>query len=88
MEGREAGRIFIVHRLDRETSGLLVVARNFKAKAALQEQFRIRTPERVYVARVEGAVRETSGTLRSRLTEDRSLRVRPTRDTRQGRSRP
>jgi 23S rRNA-/tRNA-specific pseudouridylate synthase len=61
------------------------VARNFKAKAVLQEQFRIRTPERVYVARVEGAIRETTGTLRSRLTEDRSLRVRPTRDTRQGR---
>lgn len=85
MEGREAGRIFIVHRLDRETSGLLVVARNFKAKTALQEQFRIRTPERVYVARVEGAVHDTTGTLRSRLTEDRSLRVRPTRDTRRGR---
>jgi 23S rRNA pseudouridine1911/1915/1917 synthase len=85
MEGRDAGRIFIVHRLDRETSGLLVVARTIKAKNALQEQFRARTPERRYVARVEGAVREESGTLTSRLVEDRSLRVRPTRDPRQGR---
>lgn len=85
MQGRDAGRIFIVHRLDRETSGLLVVARTFKAKEALQEQFRVRTPERVYVARVEGAVREATGTLQSRLVEDRSLRVRPTRDSRLGR---
>jgi 23S rRNA pseudouridine1911/1915/1917 synthase len=85
MEGRDAGRIFIVHRLDRETSGLVVVARNFKAKEVLQEQFRIRTPERVYVARVEGVVREATGVLRSRLVEDRALRVRATRDTRQGR---
>jgi 23S rRNA pseudouridine1911/1915/1917 synthase len=85
MEGRDAGRIFIVHRLDRETSGLLVVARTLKAKDALQEQFRARTPERVYVARVEGAVREDTGTLTSRLTEDRSLRVRPARAPREGR---
>jgi 23S rRNA pseudouridine1911/1915/1917 synthase len=85
MQRRDAGRIFVVHRLDRETSGLLVVARSIKAKAALQEQFRARTPERVYVARVEGVVREATGTLTSRLVEDRSLRVRPTRDTRQGR---
>lgn len=85
MEGRGAGRLFIVHRLDRETSGVLVVARTAKAKAALQEQFRSRTPERCYVARVEGVVREDRGTLTSRLVEDRSLRVRPTRDRRQGR---
>jgi 23S rRNA pseudouridine1911/1915/1917 synthase len=85
MEGRDAGRIFVVHRLDRETSGLLVVARTVKAKDALQEQFRARTPERVYVARVEGALRDDTGTLTSRLVEDRSLRVRPTRDARQGR---
>jgi 23S rRNA pseudouridine1911/1915/1917 synthase len=85
MDARDAGRVFIVHRLDRETSGLLVVARTPRAKAMLQEQFRARTPERVYVARVQGRVREDAGTLTSRLTEDRSLRVRPTRDTRQGR---
>lgn len=85
MQRRDAGRLFIVHRLDRETSGLLVLARTFRAKEALQEQFRLRTPERVYVARVEGAVREAVGTLRSRLVEDRSLRVRPTRDGRLGR---
>jgi 23S rRNA pseudouridine1911/1915/1917 synthase len=85
MGGRGAGRVFIVHRLDRETSGLLVVARTPRAKVMLQEQFRARTPERVYVARVEGVVREDTGTLTSQLKEDRSLRVRPTRDRRVGR---
>jgi 23S rRNA pseudouridine1911/1915/1917 synthase len=85
LEGRDAGRIFIVHRLDRETSGLLVVARTMKAKETLQEQFRTRTPERVYVARVEGAIREETGTLTSKLVEDRSLRVRASRDARLGR---
>jgi 23S rRNA pseudouridine1911/1915/1917 synthase len=77
LDVREAGRVFVVHRLDRETSGLLVFARTGAAKAALQAQFRARTPERLYVARVEGAVREAEGTLTSRLAEDRSLRVRP-----------
>jgi 23S rRNA pseudouridine1911/1915/1917 synthase len=85
MERRDAGRVFVVHRLDRETSGLLVFARTAKAKALLQEQFRARTPERVYVARVEGLVREPTGTLTGRLVEDRSLRVHPARDARQGR---
>jgi len=85
MDGRDAGRVFVVHRLDRETSGLLVFARTLKAKDVLQEQFRARTPERVYVARVEGNIRDDTGTLTSRLVEDRSLRVRPSRDTRQGR---
>jgi 23S rRNA pseudouridine1911/1915/1917 synthase len=85
MDGRDAGRVFVVHRLDRETSGLLVFARTLKAKDVLQEQFRARTPERVYVARVEGHIRDDTGTLTSRLVEDRSLRVRPSRDTRQGR---
>jgi 23S rRNA pseudouridine1911/1915/1917 synthase len=76
------GRIFIVHRLDRETSGLLVFARSPAVKRALQAQFHARTPERVYVARVEGAVREPEGELTSRLVEDRALRVRPARDGR------
>jgi 23S rRNA pseudouridine1911/1915/1917 synthase len=85
LEGRAAGRIFVVHRLDRETSGLLVLARSVAVKAMLQAQFRARTPERLYVARVEGVVREPTGTLTARLTEDHSLRVRPARGARRGR---
>ena len=76
------GRIFIVHRLDRETSGLLVFARWPGAKRTLQEQFERRSVERIYVAVVEGRVPEAAGTLRDRLKEDVTLLVRPTRDRR------
>jgi 23S rRNA pseudouridine1911/1915/1917 synthase len=71
-----AARVFIVHRLDRETSGLLVFAKTPAAKGRLQAQFEARSVERVYRALVEGRVRLDEGTLHGRLVEDRSLRVR------------
>jgi 23S rRNA pseudouridine1911/1915/1917 synthase len=74
--GRPSTRPFIVHRLDRETSGLLVFAKSPAAKAHLQAQFEARSVLRVYRALVKGQVRQESGTLESRLLEDRSLRVR------------
>lgn len=76
---RPRARPFIVHRLDRETSGLLVFAKSAEAKQRLQAQFEARTVERVYRALVKGHVRQDSGTLESRLVEDRSLRVHTTR---------
>ena len=83
--GPAGARLFIVHRLDRETSGLIVFAKTVAAKRALQSQFAARAVERVYVALVEGVPRTMEGTLTSRLTEDRSLRVRSTSDRRAGR---
>ncbi|HZS33629.1 MAG TPA: RluA family pseudouridine synthase [Methylomirabilota bacterium] len=77
--GRPARRPFIVHRLDRETSGLLVVAKALAAKRRLQADFAAGRVERGYVAVVEGAVAAAEGTLRDVLVEDRSLRVRPAR---------
>ena len=77
-------RLFIVHRLDRETSGLICFAKSAAAKQALQAQFAARSARRVYEAVVEGRVREDEGVLTGRLAEDRSLRVRPTRDRRRG----
>ncbi len=72
--------LFIVHRLDRETSGLLVFAKSAAVKRALQAQFAARAVERGYVAVVEGRVRDDAGTLRDRVREDpRSLRVRTVR---------
>ncbi len=73
---RDGRRIFIVHRLDRETSGLVVFAKSPAAKRALQHQFAGRSVERVYAAVVEGRVVDDAGTLSSRLVEDRGLRVR------------
>lgn len=67
---RRTPRVFIVHRLDRETSGLVVFARTPAVKRALQAQFVARTVERVYVALVEGRVRDDRGRLVSRLRDD------------------
>lgn len=79
---REHGRrVFVVHRLDRETSGLVCFAKSFAVKRALQAQFAARAVDRGYVAVVEGRMEEASGTLRGRLVEDRGLRVRPARGT-------
>jgi 23S rRNA pseudouridine1911/1915/1917 synthase len=55
-----------VHRIDRYTSGLVVFAKTQKARDALVEQFKNRTPERVYLALVRGTPPE-AGTLRHRL---------------------
>src|SRR5204863_4175769 len=47
-------RVHVVHRLDRETSGVLVFAKSFAAREALKEQFAAHTTERIYVAVIEG----------------------------------
>ncbi len=73
-------RLFVVHRIDRETSGVVVFAKHATAKNKLQEQFKFRRVERVYVAVVEGNVRDEEGALTGRVHEDASLRVRATRD--------
>jgi 23S rRNA pseudouridine1911/1915/1917 synthase len=73
---RPPQRPFIVHRLDRETSGLLVFAKSPEAKRRLQTQFEARTVERVYVTLVRGRVRDDAGTLRGALAEDEARRVR------------
>ena len=74
--GSKQARPFIVHRLDRETSGLLVFAKSESVKRTLQAQFEARTVERVYRALVEGRPTREQGPLESRLAEDRMLRVR------------
>jgi 23S rRNA pseudouridine1911/1915/1917 synthase len=83
--GPAGSRIFVVHRLDRETSGLIAFARSADAKRSLQAQFAARAVERVYVALVEGAMRAAQGTMTSRLAENRALRVRTTAHRREGR---
>ncbi len=67
-------RIFIVHRLDRDTSGLLVFAKTPQAKRHLQGNWERAVAKR-YVALVEGAPKPPQGTLRSHLDESRTERV-------------
>jgi 23S rRNA pseudouridine1911/1915/1917 synthase len=63
-------RPFVVHRIDRDTSGLVVFAKHAPAQAALKEQFRRREPERVYWAVVYGHPDPPEGTWRDHLTWD------------------
>ena len=57
----------IVHRIDRMTSGLLVVAKNDAAHRLLSDQFRDHSAHRSYAALVDGNIREDSGTIASPL---------------------
>lgn len=63
------GRIRAVHRLDRETTGLLVLARTDEAESNLGKQFRAHSIERVYLALVRGKAKDQ--TIETRLVEDR-----------------
>lgn len=67
--------IFIVHRLDRETSGLLVFARNLTAKQELQEKFQTRSAVRHYIAIIEGEPPAERATLKHFLTENSQHKV-------------
>ncbi len=68
-------RIHVVHRLDRETSGVLVFAKHFAAREALKEQFAEHTVDRIYIAIVEGAMEPPSGTFSSHLREMKDLKM-------------
>lgn len=64
---RGAGRLHLVHRLDRDTSGVLVLARSAPARDRLMAAFRARRVEKIYDAVVAGSPRRDSGSLRMRL---------------------
>jgi 23S rRNA pseudouridine1911/1915/1917 synthase len=61
------GRPGIVHRLDKETSGCLVVAKNDKAHLELSKQFAARTVEKTYLALVPGKLRKAAGIIDERI---------------------
>jgi 23S rRNA pseudouridine1911/1915/1917 synthase len=68
----------IVHRLDKETSGLLVVARTDKAHQALSSQFRNREVEKVYLALVHGRMKTPEGRIDTPISRDPVRRTRMT----------
>ncbi|MDR0839147.1 MAG: RNA pseudouridine synthase [Oscillospiraceae bacterium] len=67
--GDARGRIFVVHRLDRDTSGVLLAAKTEGMKRLLQDNWAELVKTRGYTALVEGRLAERSGTLRSWLRE-------------------
>jgi 23S rRNA pseudouridine1911/1915/1917 synthase len=70
-----ANKIFIVHRLDRETSGLMLFARSEEIKNHLQESWNDTIIERTYIAVVEGRVERQEGTITSYLSEDKVYKM-------------
>ncbi len=70
---RHGGRPYVgvVHRLDKDTSGALALARSIEAGKGLQALFKTHEVERQYLAVVEGAVRRESGTIDMALVTDR-----------------
>ena len=72
-ENSQQARIFIVHRLDQGTSGLLVFAKNEAVKKTLQDQWE--QAHKQYAAIVEGVPRQKEDKIISRLVESKALRV-------------
>ena len=79
--GGDAGRPGIVHRLDRDTSGLMVVARSEEAYARLQDLVRSHALERHYAALVVGRPRSRSGRVEAPIGRDRRDPLRQSLDT-------
>ncbi|MFN2472099.1 MAG: RluA family pseudouridine synthase [Gaiellaceae bacterium] len=79
--GGDPERPGIVHRLDRDTSGLLVVSRSAEAHSRLQGLVRRRALERIYLALVRGRPRSRSGRIEAPIGRDRSDPLRHSLDT-------
>ena len=79
---KSKNRIFIVHRLDRDTSGILVFAKNEKAKNHLQEgweQF-----DKTYFALIHGSLEDKNGTITSYLAENKAYQMYSVKDPEKG----
>src|SRR6185369_11449577 len=76
--GTQNYRIGIVHRLDKDTSGLIVVAKDEAVHEALADQFRDREVEKSYVALVHGSIRENKGKIDLPIARDRRNRLKMT----------
>lgn len=77
-------KIFVVQRLDRDVSGLMVFARNEKAQHTLQSHWQEIISEMVYLAIVEGTPEKLEGTIISYLRESKSLLVFSSQDPKEG----
>ena len=76
LAGLEEQRFGLVHRLDKDTSGLLLVARSAEVHTALQDMLRRRTIARTYLALVAGEPPATRGTIDAPIGRDRSTPTR------------
>jgi 23S rRNA pseudouridine1911/1915/1917 synthase len=67
------GKVFIVHRIDRETSGILVFAKNEMAHRHLSMQFEAKTTQKIYAALVEGRLQPESGEIDKPIGEHHTI---------------
>ena len=81
---KPSNRIFIVHRLDRDTSGLMMFARSEKVQSLLQRDWKRNVTARTYVALVEGELTEREGVIKSYIYESKALVMHSTRDPKKG----
>ena len=81
-QSKSRNRLFIVHRLDRETSGILVFAKNKGAKLFLQGHWK--ETEKKYLAVVHGKLEKSSDTITSYLAENAAHIVYSTTDAKKG----
>ncbi len=79
---KSRNRIFIVHRLDRQTSGIVIFAKNVEAKLRLQDQWK--DTEKKYLAVVHGQCAKRSGTITTYLAENKAHIVYSTSDRTKG----
>ncbi|MDB5054309.1 MAG: pseudouridine synthase, RluA family [Bacilli bacterium] len=77
-------RIFVVHRLDRDTSGVMMFAKSEPIQQKLQTEWRETVSERVYIAIVEGKIRKSEGTITSWLKESKTLKMYSSRTPNDG----
>lgn len=77
-------KIFVVHRLDRETSGLMMFAKSEQVQQTLQKNWNDIVTERSYIAIVEGAPERTEGTITSYLRESKALIVYSSQNPKDG----
>jgi 23S rRNA pseudouridine1911/1915/1917 synthase len=73
--GNPENKIFIVHRLDRDTSGVMVFAKSAAVQHQMQENWRDVITERTYVAIAEGVIEENEGEISSYLHENAAMVV-------------
>lgn len=85
VKGRnQKDRVFIVHRLDKDTSGIMIFAKNEKIKEELQTNWKNLVEEREYAVIVEGKIKEKSGQVKSFLKENKAFVTYSVKDDKTG----
>ena len=74
-EANPRNRVYIVHRLDRDTSGVMLFAKDEEVKNGLQAAWNDVVKERIYTALVEGVVKRKEGTISSWLKESKTFKM-------------